>query len=228
MVFQSDFAKCTISNAENTPSFVLLKSFASQLLTTRRTRAKTPANPGKYAATQAARRSRKQQQPFRQLNLDVEVTDGTPAAALSSSHTVPVVLPKQLGRPDFREVSREALLAASPNFKNTDPQFVRDGLECFGLGSLQSLACVRPEHVPGQLPSEIEVRLQAINGFLPLNPTHMLAVFGPPPSSTSSAPATKHKVALYPAHCARLPPFASSTASDNGVASGTAFKIPAR
>ncbi|KAG6865591.1 hypothetical protein C0991_001140 [Blastosporella zonata] len=233
----SNFAKRTVSNTENTPPS---KSFASRLLTNRRTRT---ANSSKYAATQAARRSRKQKQPAKQLKfkvlsipiVDVEMVDGTPAASSSSSQTVPVVLPKELGRPDFREVSREALMAAAPDFKDVDPQFLRDGLECFGLGSLQSLACVRPEHVPGQLPSEIEVRLEAIKGFSPLNPTHMIAVFGPPPSSTSSTPATKRKVTLYPAHsmylaahCTRLPPFAPSAAGDNGVAPGTPFKIPVR
>ncbi|KAG6854148.1 hypothetical protein C0991_010059 [Blastosporella zonata] len=240
MVLQSNFFKHTITNAESTPPSVLPKSFASRLLTTRRARANSPANSSKYAATQAARRSCKQKQPIRGLKFkvlsiptpDVEMADITPS---SSSRTVPVVLPKELGRPDFREVSRQALMAAASDFKDASPQFIRDGLQAFGLGSFQSLTCVRPEHVPEQLQSEIEVRLQAINGFSPVNPTHMLAVFGPPLSSASSRPAMKRKVTLYPAHstylaayCARLPPFAPSPASERGVAPGTPFKIPVR
>ncbi|KAG6857505.1 hypothetical protein H0H87_002130 [Tephrocybe sp. NHM501043] len=249
MVLQSNFAKRVASNAENTPPSVLPKNLASRLLSTahrRRARVNGHSTSSKYAAEQAARRSRKSKHPAHQLQFrvlaiptpDPEMADSLPvASSSSSSNTVPVTLPKQLGRPDFLEVSREALMAVAPEFNDADAQYIRDALECFGVSSLKSLACVRPESVPAKLPSEIEVRLQPIDGFSPVNPTHMLAVFGPAQlPTTSPSPAQKRKVTLYPvhsaylaAHCARLPPFASTDcAAENNTASGTPFKIPVR
>ncbi|KAG6909740.1 hypothetical protein DXG01_015728 [Tephrocybe rancida] len=245
MVLQSNFAKRTVSNAENTPPSVLPKSLASRLLSNtqrRRARANGHGNSSKYAAEQAARRSRKQKQPTRQLTFkmlsiptpEIEMADATPGASSSSSNTVPITLPKQLGRPEYLEVTREALVASASGFADADASYIREGLECFGPSALKSLACVRPESVPERLPSEIDVKLQPIDGFSPMNPTHMLAIFSPPPSpSTSSSPAKKRKVTLYPvhsaylaAHCARLPPF--SPAAENNAGPGTSFKVPVR
>ncbi|KAG6889593.1 hypothetical protein C0995_016401 [Termitomyces sp. Mi166 len=239
MILQPNFAQRNVSNVENTPPSVIPKSLTSRLSSQRRrARANGHRNPNKYAAEQAARRSRKQ--PSKQLKFnmtaiptpDVEMSHATPVA--SSSNTVPIALPKELGRPEYQEVTREALLACSSTFDQVPAAYLRDSFESFGFHALKSLASVRPEPVsPNTLPSEVEVKLEHVDGFSPLNPTHMLAIYGPPPASTSLIPVSKRKVTLYPVHahflamyCSRLPPFPAF--EDTDVEPGTPFKIPVR
>lgn len=61
----------------------------------------------------------------------------------------------------------------------------------------------------------------------------MLAIYGPPPPSTSSTPVSKRQITLYPVHahflamhCSRLPPF--SPFEDTLAKPKTLFKIPVR
>ncbi|KAG5338695.1 hypothetical protein C0989_006560 [Termitomyces sp. Mn162] len=233
MILQSNFAKRNVSNVENTPPSVLPKSLVSRLSHRRRVR---HGNLNKYVAEQAARRSRKQ--PPKQLKFNmtalpipnIEMSDAAPVA--SSSNTVPVSLPKELARPAFKEVTREALLACSSTFTEVPAAYIRDAFEPFGPDALKSLASVRPEPVsPDRIPSEVQVRLECSSDESPLNPTHMLAIHGPP--LPSNVPVSKRKVTLYPVHahflaihCARLPPFLPF--EDTLVNPGTPFKIPVR
>ncbi|KAG6913271.1 hypothetical protein DXG01_008302 [Tephrocybe rancida] len=244
VVLQSNFGKCTISNAENTPPSVLPKSLTSCLLSnTQWCHAHTNGhgNSSKYAAEQTACCSHKQKQPTRQLKFKmlsiptpkIKMADATLGASSLLSNTVPIMLPKELGCPEYL-VMHEALVASASGFANADASYIHEGLECFGPSALKSLACICPQSVPERLPSEIDIKLQPIDGFSPMNPTHMWAIFSPPPSpSTSLMPAKKHKVTLYPvhsaylaAHCTCLPPF--SPTIENNAAPRTSFKVPVR
>ncbi|KAG6903830.1 hypothetical protein DXG01_014507 [Tephrocybe rancida] len=127
----------------------------------------------------------------------IKMADATLGASSLSSNTVPIMLPKELGCPEYL-VMCEVLVASASGFANAEASYIHEGLECFGPSAWKSFACVRPESVSKRLPSEIDVKLQPIDGFSPMNPTHMLAIFSPPPSpSTSLLPVKKHKVTLY-------------------------------
>ncbi|KAF8062342.1 clampless1 Clp1 protein [Lyophyllum atratum] len=238
MVLQSNFAKRAVSNAENTPPASVLpsKSFFSRMRshnTTRRSRRQGSTN--KYTVEQAARRSRTKapatslQFKMRSIGAgpalpipDIEMADAEPVASTSSSSTtVPVMLPKELGRPEYREVAREALLAADPDLTDVEPTYIRDGLEAFGPKLLKTLSSVRASPPTADvLPKELSIIVHDLTTALP---SHMLAIYGPAPKPSSSpssrpTPAPKRKITLYPvhslylaAHCARLPAFPSTT-----------------
>ncbi|KAG6846362.1 hypothetical protein H0H93_014449, partial [Arthromyces matolae] len=247
MVLQPNFCKRMASNLENRPPSVNPKSISSRWNTPHvRRRVHADGISSKYVEEQAARRARKQKQPVRHLQFkmisiqppDVEMEVAAPSASPSS--TVPVMLPKELGRPEFCEPTNEALVAAEATFDEVPAAYVRDALEQMGLTSisaLRSLTRVTPEPLSSDIiPAEVEVTLGPVEGFSPINPTHMLAVFGPRSPSTSSQPAPKRKVVLYPthsaflaAHCSRLPPFAPyDKAITDAAPVGTPFKIPVR
>ncbi|KAG6890362.1 hypothetical protein C0992_002086 [Termitomyces sp. T32_za158] len=237
MVLQPNFAKRSVSNMENTPPSILPKSLTSRFFPhRRRVHGNGQANSNKYAAEQAARRSRKQTPKQLKFNIttipttpDVVMSDATPLP--SSSNTVPVALPKELGRPMYQEVTREALVACSSSFTQVPAAYLRDSFELIGPHALKSLASVRPQPFsPNKLPSEVEVKLECDD---PLNPTHMLAIYGPPSASTLSTPMSKRQVTLYPVHahflaihCSRLPPFIPF--EDTVVKPKSLFKIPVR
>jgi hypothetical protein len=146
MVLQSNFSKRV--DAENTPPaaphLVAGKSIATRIRTSiqdasRRRRARTNGAPRttKHAVGQAKRRSNKVPATAFRFNVttyssapttaDVEMKDATPL-----SSTTPVLLPKELGRPDYRPISREAIDAVDPEVANVDVSFLREGLEEFG------------------------------------------------------------------------------------------------
>lgn len=143
MVLQANFAKRFVSNSENTPPSA--KADGSRLHATlhdaaRRRRARTNGAPraSKYTVEQAKRRS--QTKPAAPLKFkvaapapvvhDVEMKDAAPMA--SSSTIADVTLPKHLGRPQFCEVSRDALIAVDPELADADLTFIREELEKLG------------------------------------------------------------------------------------------------
>ncbi|KAG6884344.1 hypothetical protein C0993_011978 [Termitomyces sp. T159_Od127] len=182
LVLQPNSAKRNVSNVENTPPSILPKSLTSRFFShRRRARGNGQLSSNKYVAEQAVRRTRKQ--PPKQLkfsitvaspNPDVVMSDAPPLTSSSSSKTTSVTLPKQLGRPMYQEVTREALIACSSSFTEVPAAYLRDSFELIGPHALKSLASVRPQPFsPHKLPSEIEVKLECDD---PLNPTHMLAI----------------------------------------------------
>ncbi|GLB39933.1 hypothetical protein LshimejAT787_0704430 [Lyophyllum shimeji] len=257
MVLQSNFAKRFVSNAENTPppSVLPSKSLSSRLRSslhsaTRRRRAAHNTS-SKYTVEQAARRSRTKS-PANSLKFkmraigggaaafpipDVEMADASESSSTSTtsaSRTVPVMLPKELGRPEYCEVSREALLAADPELADVEPAYLRDLLETMGPQMLKTLSSVRAQTTPDVLPKELSIVVHDLTTALP---SHMLAVYGPAPKNPSPT-APKRKVTLYPvhslylaAHCARLPPFPPSLAPAPPVAPGATsvqYTVPVR
>lgn len=153
MVLQSNFARRL--NAENTPPTIHpnapAKSLASRLRTSlhdaarrRRGRTNGGTHAPKYAVEHAKRRSlTKSPSVSIRFNItsisstpppvaDVEMKDAEPLPSVPVSKTIPVVLPKQLGRPEYSEVSKEAVEAVDPELADIDPEYVREKLEELG------------------------------------------------------------------------------------------------
>lgn len=156
MVLQSNFAKRIASDAENHPIDhfgASGKALGSRVRTTlqdaaRRRRARTngTSRTPKYAVEQAKRRSTTKSPSTvtsvkftvttipgttpPATNTDVEMKDAGPSSSKIS--TVPVLLPRELGRPEFQEISKEAIEAVAPELIGTDLDYIRDNLEEFG------------------------------------------------------------------------------------------------
>jgi hypothetical protein len=143
MVLQSNFSKR--SNENKPPIQHGGKSLSSRIRTSlhdaaRRRRARANGAPctSKYAVEQAKRRSHsKLSVTTVRFHLtaitappviDVEMKDA------SSTTTVPIMLPRVLGRPEYCEISREAITAVDPELTGTDISYIREGLEEFGPG----------------------------------------------------------------------------------------------
>ncbi|KAF8964763.1 hypothetical protein BDZ97DRAFT_1918722 [Flammula alnicola] len=210
-------------DTENTPPSTSShpKGLVSRLQdASRRRRARTsgmPARNPKYHVDQAKRRSNARPKTSVRFIVttvptlaDVEMADAASSSSLRP-RSYPISLPKELARPEFKDISSEALLAVEPSLEETDLQFLRDSLESLGPELMQSLANVKVNPVKDRLPKELTVLAHDMTAILP---THMLAVFGrPSPSSSGSVPSPRpRKVTLFPvhslvllAHCANLP-----------------------
>ena len=145
MVLKSNF--CKRVDAENTPPPSHGgKSFASRFRSilpeaARRRRARTNgvARTSKYAIEQAKRRniskSLSTTMRFKVTTItlppivDVEMKDTDPSF---TNATVPITLPRELGRPEYCEVSDEAITAVDSDLLDTDISYIREELEKFG------------------------------------------------------------------------------------------------
>ncbi|KAJ7131721.1 hypothetical protein C8R43DRAFT_657986 [Mycena crocata] len=121
-------------------------------------------------------------------------------------------LPRTLGRPSFTEVSRAALLAASPDLGNVSVEFIRKNLLATAPQMLAGTSALSPAHLPSALPKSslppyISVPLFPLqDGVHPVYPTHALAISNASPSG----PADMHLVfpihaLVLAAHCSKLP-----------------------
>lgn len=143
MVLQPNFAKR--ANSENTPPaaphLVTGKAIAAQARSTlqeasrrRRARANGVPHTSKNKVEQAKKRSvTKPSTPAATFRFNVTSAPGTPDIEMQDVTPTPstqVTLPRHLGRPDYREVSQEALIAADS--EDTNIAFLRQGLEDFG------------------------------------------------------------------------------------------------
>ena len=148
MVLQPNFAKRT--DVENAPPLSThSKGLASRLRnsiydTSRRRRARTSGGSltSKYAIEQAKRRTANKSKATESAyvrftftaiptSLDVEMNDATRPSA-SGPRSIPVCFPRTLGRPEFKEVSSEALEAVEPSLVDTDINHVRETLQELG------------------------------------------------------------------------------------------------
>ncbi|KAG6834098.1 hypothetical protein H0H93_011960, partial [Arthromyces matolae] len=204
-------SKCTQrTTAENLPRSIHPKPSSCHF----RRRFRTNRRNANTCLVEQALRSRKQ--PLRASD------NATPVA---SSSTTPCKLPKTLNRPTYCEVTNKALAAAEPHFNEIPAAYARDALAHFGVTALRSLSHVSTSPFPSdKLPSEVEVTVAPTEGLVPINPTHMLAIFAPNSSQ-------KRKAVLYPghapflaAHCSRLSPF--SPYNTDASPAGTPFKVP--
>jgi len=136
-----------------------------------------------------------------QIDADVEMKD-------AKVQTKKIALPKELPRPAFCEVSKEALVAASPELAESEcppAELIRDILPQWGAEMLHSLAGVTASPPSDRLPDELSI---LVNEFAATDPpTHLMAVYGARPT-----PGKPIQVRLYPAYglvfaanCAKLP-----------------------
>ncbi|CAA7266197.1 unnamed protein product [Cyclocybe aegerita] len=134
---------------------------------------------------------------------DVEMVDARPAP----SRTFTVGFPKELARPELKEIAPETITAIAPGLGETDLEYLRDSLQGLAPELLQSLSSIKASPPPNSLPKELAV---VVNDMTTVLPTHMLAIYG---TKTKLNPGPC-KVTLYPAHslvlaahCAHLPQF---------------------
>lgn len=149
MVLQANFAKSI--DAENTPPVTYSKGLASRLHTSihdtsrrRRARNSGVSHTSKYAIEQAKRRNSNKSKTAAACvrftvttvpsPVDVEMDDATrPSTSyLPAAKSIPISFPRILGRPEFREVSPEALQAIDPSLVDTDINHIRETLEELG------------------------------------------------------------------------------------------------
>ncbi|PPQ84204.1 hypothetical protein CVT24_004143, partial [Panaeolus cyanescens] len=109
--------------------------------------------------------------------------------------TIPVQLPRTLSRPQFSEVSREAIIAVTPELANVPPEYIRRGLRPKAQQMLSAISALPSSHLPtsmpkSHVPSAITIPLRSASSSYP---THVLAV------ASSKASANEH-VLLFPIH----------------------------
>lgn len=142
MVLQANFAKRT--DIENAPPSIHSKGLAGRVHssindTSRRRRARTSglSLASKYSIEQAKRRTANKSKASNYVRftftavpttLDVEMND----ASVSGPRSTPISFPRTLGRPEFKEVSPEALQAVDPSLADTDINHIRETLEELG------------------------------------------------------------------------------------------------
>ncbi|KXN87159.1 Clampless protein 1 [Leucoagaricus sp. SymC.cos] len=132
-----------------------------------------------------------------------------------------VQLPRTLSRPRFTDVSRDALIAASPDLADVPPEYIRRGLRQNPTPMLCGVNSVSlPPSLPrSQLTSTIKAPLRPSSSE-PAYPTHLLAIS--PAKSSGSSSEQIHLFAIhsvvFAANCARLPalPASSPSPSVNG------------
>lgn len=139
MVLQSNFAKRTES--ENTPP-TNPKLLTSRLHdTTRRRRARMSGSgltrKPKYSVEQAKRRNETRSKTSVRFTVTTvpTITDVEMAEAEIPQHqprTYPLSLPKELARPEYKEVPVESIQAIDSSLVDTDLEHLRESLELLG------------------------------------------------------------------------------------------------
>lgn len=145
MVLQANFAKRT--DVENAPPSTHSKGLAGRLHssiydTSRHRRARTSgvSLKSKYAIEQAKRRTANKSKASAYVrftytavptSLDVEMNDATHPST-SGPRSIPISFPRTLGRPEFKEVSSEALQAVDPSLVDTDINHIREAIQELG------------------------------------------------------------------------------------------------
>ncbi|KAJ6588161.1 hypothetical protein B0H19DRAFT_1098183 [Mycena capillaripes] len=139
----------------------------------------------------------------------------------TAAHAPPpaMKLPRELARPPFTDISRDALAAAAPELANVPADFIRHGLRAKAAQMQAGIAALAPSHLPpslprSHLPSALTVPLRAQPHGAPAAPsypTHALAIAPPAPKGNPAALQDPPQ-AIFPvhavvlaAHCAKLP-----------------------
>ena len=110
----------------------------------RRARTNGGAHSPRYAVEQARRRSATKS-PTNSVRIDLSALPRTPSPdkdvgmqelshspASNSLPSTPINLPRYLARPDYREISKEAIAAVDPQLKDVTMDYILDGLEVLG------------------------------------------------------------------------------------------------
>ncbi|KAJ7448292.1 hypothetical protein B0H11DRAFT_2247880 [Mycena galericulata] len=155
----------------------------------------------------------------------------------SSDGAGPMQLPRNLAKPPFTDISRDALAAAAPDLAAAavPAEFIRHGLRAKAPQMQAGIAALAPSHLPqslprSHLPQALTIPLRASSSSShPSYPTHALAVHATS-SSKSSAPAPGESASLFPvhavvlaAHCAKLPRLPPAAPPSR---SGSALTLP--
>ncbi|KAJ6613638.1 hypothetical protein B0H10DRAFT_1951402 [Mycena sp. CBHHK59/15] len=133
------------------------------------------------------------------------------SASTRGRSSPPFQLPRTLVRPPFTEVSRAALLAASPDLGNVSLDVVLKNLLATAPQMLAGSSALSPSHLPSALPKAnlppyLTIPLRRLPASVqPSYPTHALAI-----STASSAGADTHLIfavhaLVLAAHCSKLP-----------------------
>ncbi|KAG7095985.1 hypothetical protein E1B28_006668 [Marasmius oreades] len=133
-----------------------------------------------------------------------------------SSHNISnsaVQLPRKLSRPEYEEVSKRAIIAASPEMARGDippPEYIQQGLLAQTSQLMSGLSSLAPSHLPSSLPSShlpafLTIPLRPpTSSTTPHYPTHALAV-----SSSNNPEAQALIIPIHAlvvaSHCARFP-----------------------
>lgn len=147
---------------------------------------------------------------------DTEMKDAEPAEAASNSglKKTPFMLPRYLGRPDYKEIRRETIISIDPEFADVPLPYILEGLEALGPAMMQ-------------VNTSIETTLVKNNRAVPTHqcvmindescdvPTHMLAVYSRHPSGPILR-VTLHPIhnIIMALHCAHLPMLPQSDTSE--------------
>ncbi|KAF7361320.1 hypothetical protein MSAN_01164600 [Mycena sanguinolenta] len=122
-------------------------------------------------------------------------------------------LPRSLVRPRLTEVSREAILATSPDLGNVSLEYIRKNLVAAAPQMLAGTSALSPSHLPAALPKSslppyFKVPLHPSRSSIqPCYPTHALAVSNGRPSGPNDMYLIFPVHALlFAAHCSKLQP----------------------
>ncbi|KAK7438908.1 hypothetical protein VKT23_017835 [Stygiomarasmius scandens] len=122
-----------------------------------------------------------------------------------------IQLPRKLARPEYAEVSSDAITAAAPELASVTPEYVRQLLRPKEAEMHAGLNALAPSHIPNSLPkshlpSHLTIPLRHVSSPVPPTyPTHALAVYSSRSSSDSRALIIPVHSLVLAAHCARLP-----------------------
>ncbi|KAF5384075.1 hypothetical protein D9615_003424 [Tricholomella constricta] len=124
-------------------------------------------------------------------------------------HSPAVQLPRTLARPPFVEVSRDAIIAASPELASVPVEYIRRGLRPRANEMLAGISALAPSHMPSsmprsRLPSSLTIPLRTTSAAQPSYPTHILAVSSSKNPSDQAMMFPVHSLVLA-SHCAQLP-----------------------
>ncbi|KAF8909656.1 hypothetical protein CPB84DRAFT_1743692 [Gymnopilus junonius] len=166
----------------------------------------------KYAAQQAKRRDDYKLKRSKFLRIpvpalpvmaDVEVATGT----APNAKTVHLALPRELPRPEYKEINQEILEYVDASFADTELEYVRDNVLFLAPQLVESLTSVRINSSKDQIPKELTI---IANDKTAVTPSHIMAIWTKRPDNASAS--RPQKVTLYPVHslvlamyCSNLP-----------------------
>ncbi|KAJ7262755.1 hypothetical protein B0H12DRAFT_1321783 [Mycena haematopus] len=122
-------------------------------------------------------------------------------------------LPRSLVRPRLTPVSREALVAASPDLENVSVEYIRKNLLVAAPQMLAGTSALSPSHLPAALPKSSLPPYFTVpfhpprSSAQPCYPTHAIAVSNGRSSGSDDVLIFPVHALVLTAHCSKLQPF---------------------
>ncbi|KAF9262753.1 hypothetical protein L218DRAFT_903284 [Marasmius fiardii PR-910] len=138
---------------------------------------------------------------------------GRRGSSHNSSTNPTVQLPRKLSRPEYEEVSKRAIVAASPELAGGEippPEYIQQGLLAQGSQLMSGLSSLAPSHLPSSLPRShlpafLTIPLRPpTSSSKPHYPTHALAVLSSKNPEAQAIIVPVHALVIA-SHCARFP-----------------------